>query len=583
MRRLAFTAALSLACSATLASQIPPTPPTPPPPPAPPQRPDSTSAARAPRVAYAPKRSHADTLRGSFTTPGRRWWDVTFYDLHVSISPRDSSISGYNAITYRVLQPASEMQIDLMVPLEVDSMIQDGRALSFRRDGDAFFVTLAAPQRAGERKTIAVHYHGRPQVAKNPPWQGGFTWTTDSLKRPWVVTTDQGMGASVWWPNKDTQAEEPDSQRIALTLPDPMINVSNGRLRSTTRNADGTTTYEWFVVNPINNYAIAVAAGSYAHYTETYDGLKGKLTLDFWPLDYNLENARRQWPQARSMLQCFEHWFGPYPWYEDGYKLIEVPNTGMEHQSAVSYGNWYQNGYRKRDGSGTGLGLKWDFIIVHESAHEWFGNNISAKDNADMWVHESFANYAEGIYTECLFGKDAGAQYIVGNRRGIRNDRPIIPGYGVNDQGSGDMYPKGGEMLHTIRQIVDDDAKWRGILTGLNRTFRHQTVMGKQVEDYISSRAGTNLGKVFDQYLRTTMVPVFEYRIAGDTLHYRWSSVMPGFDMPLKVTVAWPDFAVIHPRESWQSIKVKLPNATDFRVDQNFYVIPKQVEAGARP
>ena len=543
----------------------------------PPRQPQS--AALGPRNAYVPKTSRADTLRGSFTTPGRNWWDVSFYDLHVSINPADSSIRGHNGITYRVLQPGKELQIDLMVPLEVDSMVQDKRALQFRREGNAFFATLTQTPRAGERKTITVYYHGRPQIARNPPWQGGFSWAKDSTGRPWVVTTDQGMGASVWWPNKDTQADEPDSQRVALTLPDPLFNVSNGRLRSTKKNGDGTTTYEWFVKNPINNYAIAVAAGNYAHYTETYDGLKGKLSMDFWPLDFNVEKAKRQWPQAMTMMKCFEHWFGPYPWYEDGYKLIEVPNTGMEHQSAVSYGNWFENGYRRRDGSGTGLGLKWDFIIIHESAHEWWGNNITAKDNADMWVHESFANYSEGIYTECLFGKEEGARYIIGNRCGIRNDRPIIPAYNVNDQGSGDMYPKGGEMLHTIRQIVDNDEKWRGILTGLNKTFWHQTVMGKQVEDYISRQAGVNLSKVFDQYLRTTMIPTFEYRIAGDTLSYRWATVVPGFDMSLKVALDGKTFTLIRPTEQWKAARVNLASPADFKVDMNYYVVPKPVEA----
>jgi aminopeptidase N len=527
------------------------------------------------RVRAAPRvYTHADTLRGSFDTPGRAWWDVTFYDLHVGISPKDSSIKGYNGITYRVLKPATEMQIDLMTPLQVDSMVQDGRAVTFRRDSNAFFATLTAPQRTGDRKTITVYYHGRPRIATNPPWQGGFTWTKDSLGRPWVVTTDQGMGASVWWPNKDTQADEPDSQRIALTLPGPMMDVSNGRLRSTTHHPDGTTTYEWFVVNPINNYAIAVAAGMYAHYTESFDGLKGTLTLDFWPLDYNVEAAHRQFVQARSMLQCFEHWFGPYPWYADGYKLLEVPNTGMEHQSAVSYGNWYQNGYRKR---GTGLALQWDFIIVHESAHEWWGNNITAKDQADMWVHESFANYAEELYTECQFGKDAAAQWLIGNRRGVRNDVPIIPAYNVNAQGSGDMYGKGGQMFHTIRQIVGDDEKWRGILHGLQQTFGRQTVMGKQIEDYISKEAGTNLSKVFNEYLRTTMVPTFEYKLDGTTLSYRWTNVVPGFNMPFRVTLSWPTFSVIHPTEAWQTTPVKLANPSDFRVDANFYVNAKDV------
>ena len=566
MRRLAFAAGLFLLSSSSVVAQTTTRP----------ARRDSSAQRQTSE--HVPKRSRADTLRGSFTTPGRSWWDVAFYDLHVAIRPNDSTIAGYNGITYKVLRPATEMQIDLMEPLVVDSMKQDGRRVTYRREGAAFFAKLTAPQPAGQLKTITVYYHGSPQIAKNPPWQGGFSWAKDSLGRPWVVTTDQGMGASVWWPNKDTQADEPDSQRVALTVPDPLINVSNGRLRSTKKNANGTTTYEWFAANPINNYAIAVAAGNYAHYSETFDGAKGPLTMDYWPLDYNVENAKRQFPQARTMLKCFEHWFGPYPWYEDGYKLLEVPNTGMEHQSAVSYGNWYANGYRKRESSGTGLGLTWDFIIIHESAHEWFGNNITAKDNADMWVHESFANYAEGIYTECLHGKDAGARYIVGNRRGIRNDRPIIPDYEVNDQGSGDMYPKGGEMLHTIRQIVNDDEKWRGILRGLNQTFWHQTVMGKQVEEYISAQAGVNFGKVFDQYLRTTKIPNFEYRIAGDTLSYRWSNVVPEFDMPVRATLDWPTMSLIRPTEQWQTARVKLANPSDFRVDENFYVVPKVVD-----
>ena len=550
------------------------------------RRDTTTSAARAPLTVYnTTKRSRADTLRGSYTTPGRRWWDVTFYDLHVTITPRDSSIAGWNAITYRVVEPAPaarELQIDLMAPLVIDSIVQDGRAIAYRREGNAYFAKAASAPRVGTRGTITVFYHGRPLIAKNPPWEGGFTWTTDSLGRPWIATTDQGMGASAWWPNKDTQADEPDSQRVALTVPQPLIDVSNGRLRNTTRNADGTTTYEWFVANPINNYAIAVAAGNYAHYSEVYRGLRGELTLDFWPLDYHLDAAKRQFPQARSMLQCFEGWFGPYPWYEDGYKLIEVPNTGMEHQSAVSYGNLYQNGYRKRDMSGTGLGLTWDYIIIHESAHEWFANNITTKDNADMWVHESFATYAEGLYTECLHGTDAGARYLVGIRRNIRNDRPIIPAYGVNAQGSGDMYPKGAAMLHTIRQLVDDDAKWRDILQGLNRTFWHQTVTGRQVEEYMSRRAGRDLSRVFDQYLRTAMVPALEYRIEGDTLAYRWANAVPGFDMPVKVTLDGPELAWIRPTATWKRVRVRLPNASDFRVDPNFYVVSRQLPA-SRP
>lgn len=521
--------------------------------------------------------THADTLRGSWTSPGRSWWDVTFYDLHATVNPADSSLSGYNGISYRALQPGREMQIDLMAPLMVDSMLQDGRKVTFRRDSNAWFARLPQALPAGASRTIIVYYHGRPRVGVRPPWQGGVTWATDSLGRPWIVTTDQGLGASVWWPNKDTQADEPDSQRVALTVPDSLIDVSNGRLRKVTPHPDGTTTWEWFVTNPINNYAIAVGAGHYVHYWDLYMGERGPLTMDFWPLDYHVEAAKRQWPQAKTMLQCFEHWFGPYPWYEDGYKLIEVPHNGMEHQSAIAYGNRYANGYQGRDGSGTGLGMKWDFIIVHESAHEWWGNNITTKDLADMWVHESFANYAENLYTECLFGKQAGADYVIGTRQLIRNDWPIVPdARGVNAQGSGDMYPKGGNMLHTIRQIVGDDEKWRGILRGLNRTFWHQTVNGEQIQDYISAQAGIDLSKVFQQYLRTTKIPVFEYRITGDTLAYRWADVVPGFDMPIEVTLSDSGYATLHPTEAWQSVTLALSDPATFRVDPDFYVVPRR-------
>ena len=521
--------------------------------------------------------THADSLRGSLTAPERTWWDVTFYDLHVAITPADSSIRGYNGITYRVLTPPREMQIDLMEPLVVDSMVQDGQTVSFRRDGNAFFARLTAPQAVAASKTIMVYYHGRPQVARRPPWDGGFSWVRDSLGRPWIVTTDPGMRASVWRPNKDIGSAGPASPRIALTLPDSLIDVSNGRLRTVRPNGDGTTTWEWFVVNPINNYAIAVGAGSYAHYSDFFRGERGILTMDFWPLDYNLEAAKRQFQQAKTMLACFEHWFGPYPWYEDGYKLVETPHPGMEHQSAVAYGNWYENGYRRRDLSGTGLGMKFDFIIVHESAHEWFGNNITAKDRADMWIHESFANYAENLYTECLFGKAAGAQYVIGDRRNIRNMSPIIPPHGVNAEGSSDMYYKGGNMLHTIRQIVGDDEKWRGILRGLNKTFWHQTVTGTQVEDYISQHAGVDLSKVFQQYLATTKIPVFEYRIEGNTLRYRWADVVPGFDMQVAVKLTDSGFTVVHPTEQWQTAKLSLTKPEDFAVDQNYYVVARDV------
>ncbi|HEU4990776.1 MAG TPA: M1 family metallopeptidase [Gemmatimonadaceae bacterium] len=539
-------------------------------------------AATATAQRPAPAFTHADTLRGT-NGPARSWWDARFYDLHVSVHPADSSIAGYNRITYTVLRPAQEMQIDLQEPMVADSMRQDGRTLRYRRDGNAFFVTLDAPQRAGATNTVTVYYHGKPRAARRPPWDGGYIWQRDSLGDAWVATANEGLGASVWWPLKDILSDEPDSQRIAITVPDPMIDVSNGRLRSVTPNGDGTTTYEWFVTEPINNYDVEVNAGDYTHFSTIYHGADGALTMDFWPLEYHLDAAKRQWAQATSMMSCFEHWFGPYPWYADGYKLIEAPHLGMEHQSGVAYGNRFENGYLGRDLSHTGLGLAWDFIIVHESAHEWWGNSISGKDHADMWVHESFANYAESLYEECQQGKAAGERYVIGTRANIQNDRPIIPAYGVNAEGSGDMYYKGGNMLNTIRQIVNDDAKWRGVLRGLQRTFRHQTVTSEQVEQYISAQAGVDLSKVFAEYLTTTMVPELEYRFSGDTVAFRWTHVVPGFDMPVKVTLAPGEYRFIHPSEQWQTAATTLGSPSDFKVDENFYVTARNVGNGAGP
>jgi aminopeptidase N len=510
-------------------------------------------------------------LRGTWTTPARAWWDVTFYDLHVAIQPKDTTIKGWNRIVYKVLQPATEMQIDLMEPLVIDSMVQNGRAVQFRREGNAFLASLTAPQTVGASNALTVYYHGRPIVARRPPWEGGISLSKDSLGRPFIVTTDQGVGASIWWPNKDTQADEPDSQRIAITVPKPLTDVSNGRLRKVTNNKEGTRTFEWFVSEPINNYAIVVNTANYAHYTDVYDGENGKLTLDYWPLDYHVDAAKRQWSQVKPMLQCFEKWFGPFPWYEDGFKMVETSHLGMEHQSAIAYGNKFQNGYLGRDRSSTGIGMKWDFIIVHEAAHEWWGNNVTTKDVADMWVHESFGNYAENLFTECQQGKEAAANYTIGQRQIIQNDVPIIGTYGVNKEGSGDMYDKGGNMLHMIRQIVNDDEKWRSILRGIQSTFARQTIMGKQVEDYISEKSGINFSKVFDQYLRTTMIPSLEWRIDNDTLRYRWVNAVDGFDMPVRVTLKSGTWDWIKPTRQWKSSPIAV-NADDFEVDRNFYV-----------
>ena len=512
--------------------------------------------------------TRGDTLRGS-EGPGRAWWDVTFYDLNVAIDLEALSIKGWNQITYTVLEPATEMQIDLQVPMEIDSIKQEGRALEYRRDGDAVFVALQADQPARQTKSVTVYYHGTPRAAVNPPWDGGFIWREDPSGNAWVATANQGLGASVWWPTKDLQSAEPDSQRIAITVPDPYVDVSNGRLRSTTPNGDGTTTYEWFVANPINTYNVTITMGEYAHWQEEYEGELGTLTMDFWPLAENEADARRHFVQARSTMACFEDWFGPYPWYEDGYKLIETPHLGMEHQSAVAYGNGYQNGYLGNDLSRTGQGLTWDYIIVHESAHEWWGNNITSADVAENWIHEGFAAYAENLYIECLTGsKEDAAEYVIGTRGGIANELPVVGTFGVQSDGSGDMYSKGANLLHTIRQIVNDDVLWRDILRGLNETFWHSIVTGEDVEQYISERAGIDLSKVFDQYLRTTMIPTLEFRRDGATASYRWNNVVAGFDMPVGVALDGGEFTLLPATTEWQP----LVSGGEIRVDPNFYI-----------
>ena len=521
--------------------------------------------------------ARADTLRGSIT-PERAWWDVVFYDLHVTFDPADSTLHGWNGITYRVTGRSREMQIDLQAPLQVDSVVQDGRKLRFRRDGNAFFVRPVTGQKAGTLRVLTVHYRGRPQVAENPPWDGGVIWSRGPDGATWVSTACQGLGASVWWPTKDTQADEPDSQRVALTVPDSLQAVANGRLRGVQRRPDGRTTFEWFVSSPINNYAVSAYVGRYSQINETFQGESGPLTIGLWPLTAHLDPARTQFAQVTPVLRCFERWFGPYPWYRDGYQLVEAPHLGMEHQSAVAYGNGFANGYKGTDLSGSGWGLTWDFIIVHETAHEWFGNNITTRDLADMWVHESFANYAESLFTECLYGPAAGAEYVIGVRGKVENDVPIVAPYGVNARGSGDMYPKGGNMLHTIRQIIGDDGRWMGILRGLNAEFRHRIVTGKQVQDYISAQAGIRLDKVFEQYLTTTTIPVLEYRLAGAELAFRWADVVPGFDMPVRVRTSADSSVRLAPTASWQTVTLPLAYPEDFRVDPNFYVIARRAD-----
>jgi aminopeptidase N len=525
--------------------------------------------------------THADTLRGSYGAT-RNWWNVLKYDLHTDFDIPDSTISGFNVILLKVLNKGEVLQIDLQQPLVIDSMLarpaggkspyKKLRPDEIRTDGDAYFIPASYfPFNATDPVyELSVYYHGKPRVAKRPPWDGGLIWRKDMKNRPFVGIACQGLGASVWYPCKDHQSDEPDSAEMHITIPDTLVCVGNGRSRGIKNNGNGTATFDWAVVNPINNYCLIPSIGKYVHFGETYMGEKGKLDMDYWVLDYNLEKAKKQFADAPRMMKAFEYWFGPYPFYEDGYKLVESPHLGMEHQSATAYGNGYQNGYLGRDLSGSGWGLKWDFIIIHESGHEWFANNITTKDIADMWVHEGFTNYSETLFTQYYYGKEAATAYVVGIRKNISNDIPIIGIYDVNKEGSGDMYPKAANMLHMIRQVINDDTLFRKILRGLNKDFYHQTITSKQVEDYISEHANKRFDKIFDQYLRTTQIPVLEYKIDNNTLSYRYTNCVKGFDMPLKIIFNKEQW--ISPTEDWQTIKAAPGGDNKFSVDQNFYI-----------
>ena len=510
-----------------------------------------------------------DSLRGSITKE-RAWWDVKNYHLDIKVNPVDSTITGSNTIGYKVLQEYKLMQIDLQNPMEIYKVIQDGKELKYKREGNAFFIELIAPQRTGTTKELTVFYGGKPKVAINPPWDGGISWEKDSNRKLFIASSCQGLGASVWWPNKDHMYDEVENMRISINAPKNLIAVSNGRLQSVKQMKDGTKTYNWYVSNPINNYGVNINIGDYVSFSEKYKGEKGDLDCTYYVLKDNLAKAKKQFQDVPKMLKAFEYWFGPYPFYEDSYKLVEAPYLGMEHQSSITYGNGFQNGYRGRDLSGTGWGLKFDFIIIHESGHEWFANSITNKDIADMWIHESFTNYSESLFVEYYYGKEAGFEYVRGTRKGIDNDKPIIGHYDVNSEGSSDMYPKGGNMLHTLRQIVNNDEKWREILRGLNSTFYHQTVTTKQIEDYLSNATGVNLTAFFNQYLRDTRIPTLEYFFKKGFINFRWTNCVSGFDMPVKVTLNGAE-QVLAPKTEWKNIATKTENQK-LDVNRNFYV-----------
>ena len=528
----------------------------------------------------------ADTLRGSIT-PERAWWDVLHYNITVKPDYNTKTLTGNTVIRYKVISDKHPdiMQIDLQDTLSVDSIIfNKTRSVSFKKDGNTWLVSVPK-QKKLSIDSVDVYYHGQVHEAINAPWDGGWLFTKDSLNRAWMSVACEGLGASVWFPCKDHLSDEPDNgATINLIVPDTLVAVSNGRLQSTQKNNDGTTTYTWAVINPINSYDITAYIGKYVNFSEVYSGLKGKLDLNFWVLDYDLEQAKPHMTnEVNRMLKAFEYWMGPYPFYEDGYKLVQSSYAGMEHQSAVADGNGFVNGYMGNDLSGTGWGLKWDYMIVHESGHEWFGNNITDKDITDMWIHEGFTMYTETLFTEYYYGRDAGNEYTVGNRRDIQNVFPVIGYYNVNDEvdtRNQDMYYKGSNILQTIRHSMDNDSLFRNILIGLNKTFYHQTVTTLQIENYISKQSGFDYSKVFNQYLRATDIPQLEFYFSNDKkkAYYRYLNCIDGFNLPLVLQNDKSKVKIV-PSEKWQSISVTADQQTLFNkemIEKMYYITAQE-------
>ena len=527
--------------------------------------------------------THADTLRGS-NGRGRDWWDVKYYNLIVEFDTATKSISGQNTISLSITKkPVDSMQIDLQEPMQIDSVeltvhtddTEIRQLVSFKREGNAWWLTYPFSKwKQGESKDIQIYYHGKPRAAVKPPWDGGFTWTKDTAGNPWISVSCQGLGASVWWPCKDAQWDEPDNgMSVAFTVPKGLKAVSNGKLLLVSDN-DDMQTYSWGIVNPINNYDVTFYIGDYVHWQDTLMGEKGQLNLNFWVLRYNEERAKKQFDVVKSMLHCFEYWMGPYPFYEDGYKLVDAPYLGMEHQGAVAYGNGYKMGYMGFDRSFTGIGMDFDYIIVHESGHEWFGNNITAKDIADNWIHEGITTYSESLFEECVAGKEKGQKFCRGEWLNIRNDKPIIGPYGVNEEGSNDMYDKGAAIMYMIRVMTNDDEKFRLMLRRLSKDNYHQTVTTQTIEGQISWHTGLDLTAFLNQYLRSTKIPQLEYTIKNDELNYKFNNIVKDFTLPITVTADDATTAIIKPTAEWQH----LPWAAkgDIKVSNDFLIRVKK-------
>ena len=509
-----------------------------------------------------------DSLQGGLRIE-RTSYDVKRYDLNITINPEQKSIKGFNEISFEVMVPTQKIQLDLFDNMKVDSIVWNTKKLKYNRDNDAVFIDFPEKLASKSNHKLKFYYSGNPRIARNAPWDGGFVFKKDSNGKDFIGVAVQGTGASLWYPVKDSQTDEPDSgASIKVAVPNGLMNVSNGRFLGSQDLKNGYTRWDWEVKNPINNYTITVNIADYVHIQDKMPDLD----LDYYVLRENEAKAREHFAEVKPMMECFQSKFGRYPFWEDGYKLVETPYLGMEHQSAVAYGNKYKKGYMGFDLSGTGVGMFFDYITIHETGHEWFGNSITSTDIADMWIHEGFTTYSETVFIECMKGYDDAMKYINGQARNVKNDKPIIGQYGVNNEGSGDMYYKGSLLLNTLRHVIADDEKWWKMLYDYSETFKKKIITSDTVIDYFNKASGTDLTPIFRQYLYSNQMPIFIYKVKGDYLYYSWDNVMDDFNMP--IDIGFEDKKIrLNPTLKEQKIKLKKLNKKSFQIyDNQFFV-----------
>jgi aminopeptidase N len=502
-----------------------------------------------------------DSLHGGLR-PERTCFDVQRYDLNIKINPEERTIVGYNEIAFKVVANSSKIQLDLFDNMMIDSIIHNNKKLDYKREFNAVFIDFPNGLTANSSEKIRFYYSGKPKVAKNAPWDGGFVFKKDKESRHWIGVAVQGTGASLWYPVKDTQTDEPDlGSKISVAVPNGLMNVSNGRFLGSEDLKNGYTRWDWEVKNPINNYDITVNIADYAHIHDNHNGLD----LDYYVLKYNEEKARKHFEEVKPMMDCFQAKFGKYPFADDGYKLVETPYLGMEHQSAVAYGNKYLKGYMGSDLSGTGIGLLFDYITIHESGHEWFGNSITSADIADMWIHEGFTQYTEIVFIECQFGYEKAMKYARGLNRNVANDKPIIGPCCVNQEGSGDMYPKGALLLNTLRHVINNDELWWKIILKYSETFRHKIIDTETVVNFFNKESKMNLTPIFDQYLRYKKIPGLEIKIVKNKLEYQWKTDVADFNMPVDIKINGKEIR-LEPTNKAKKSKFKVKNIDDVEV-----------------